>query len=377
LTLRGKFGDTAAHATLRGSTCENDDLMPTTPDTMPPATVSPVPPPIPPAMAQPSQVRLALLLNLLSIILLGPLAFMADLAHLRQLMASADMSMLSFAAYMLFGLAIALTLMSLIHRGKNWARITLVLLFSLGLLPMLAQLPGDLTRAPLLACIHLVQILLQAIGLFLLFGRASNAWFRSLAPTLPAVSDSGPVPRSQFVSVTAWILIGLSALCALGAFGMAGLFRIFVDKDTSVIVKTMLDGAFSDHTPPSVTFLFDNAATILTAIAFSFLLQMAAAIGMLQRKNWGRIATIGFLLASIVISLAGGIGFHFGMEGVMRFALKNMQGPERQMVEEGLKNMWMSNLTMTIISLAPFVAVIWRLLAADIRREFAARGNTE
>lgn len=347
--------------------------MSTTPDTLPP----PIQPSAPPPLPQPPQVRLALLLNLLSMLLLGPLAFMADQQHLRQILARADMSMASFAAYMLFGLAFGLTLMWLIHRGKNWARITLAILFLLGLLPMLAKLPDDLARAPLLACVQLTQIVLQAVSLFLLFQRASHAWFRSLAPVLPTISESGPVPRSQFVSVTAWILIGLSALCALGAFGLAGMFRIFVDKDTSVILKAMLDGAFGDHTPPAVIFLFDNAATILTVIAFSFLLQMASAIGLLQRKNWGRIATIGFLLASIVISLAGGIGFHFGMEGVMRFALKNMQGPERQMVEEGLKNMWMSNLTMTIISLAPFVAVIWRLLAADIRREFAAPASAQ
>lgn len=353
------------------------------------------PSPESPVPARPASVRQAAILLLTSMLLISPLTIWADLPRMQTILALAEMSMLSLAGYLAFGVAVALALLWLVYSGKNWARLTMAALLVLGLLPMLLNLPAEFARAPLPAALQALQCLLQGATLYLLFGSKANAWYRSM--NVPAVmpqlsaggaggasngngvsdvpgstDDGSPVVRSQFVTVTSWILIAMCSLAAVGALFMAAMLQFLVlnDQDTHTVFKMMLDGAFGDKTPPNVLFLFENAGRIFALIALSFVLHLLAAIGLLQRKNWARLATIGFLTLSIVFSVALGIGFHFAMAELMQFAMKNLRGDELKLLQQGLQNSWMGDLTMILISIAPFVALIWRLLAPDIRREF-------
>lgn len=339
--------------------------------------------PAAPVLPRPPQIRLALLLNLISLLLLGPLTLAMDFAQIRQSMAVADLSITTMGMYLAFVLAAMLGLLLLIDKGKNWARVTLAVLFLLGVLPVLLQLPENLARSAWLAATQLAQLLLQLACLWLLFGRPANAWFKHMAPQPAATKQTGadgkPVPqkRSQFITITAWLMIVLSLLCAFGAAAFALMIQVFIvnDPDMAHIVKQIIDGAFNDKTPPALTWVFEHAVPLLLAITLSFALQMLAGIGLLQRKNWGRIATIVFMLLGILITVAGGFGSHVMMEALFKLALKNMQGSELLLAQQGVKNMWLGDLTMTIVSLAPLVAIIWKLLAQDIRREFT--GNPQ
>lgn len=359
--------------------------------TTPPMTATPIAPEstLP---TRPPSVRQAAILLLTSMLLISPLAIWADLARMQAILTLSEMSMLSLGGYLTFGVAVALALLWLVYTGKNWARLTMAALLVLGLLPMLLNLPADFAQAPWPAALHALQCLLQGATLYLLFGSKANTWYRSLSgpAVMPQVSASGassatgvpevsgsnddgsPVARSQFVTVTSWILIAMCSLAAFGALFMAAMLQFLVlnDQDTHTIFKMMLDGAFGDKTPPNVLYLFDHAGMIFALIALSFVLHLLAAVGLLQRKNWARLATIAFLALSIVFSVALGIGFHFIMAEVMQFAMKNLRGDELKLLQQGLQTSWMGDLTMILISVAPFVALIWRLLAPDIRREF-------
>lgn len=335
-------------------------------------------PSAPESLTRPATIRVAAILLLISMLLISPLAIWADLARMKTILTLAEMSMLSLGGYLAFGVAVALALLWLVYTGKNWARHTMAALLVLGLLPMLLNLPAEFARAPLPAALQALQCLLQGITLFLLFGRPANAWYRGLsaapATSVPGVPEApgASVPRSQFVTVTAWVLIAMCSLATCGTLFMAALMQLLVlnDPDTRTVFKMMLDGAFGDKTPPTVLFLFDHAGMIFALIALSFVLHLLASVGLLQRKNWARLATIGFLAVSIVFSIAFGIGFHFAMAEMMQFAMKNLRGDELKLLQQGLQSSWIGDLTMILISIAPFVALIWRLLAADIRREF-------
>ncbi len=188
----------------------------------------------------------------------------------------------------------------------------------------------------------------------------------------PAPLTTAPVVRSQFVTVTAWTLIALCSVATVVALIMAAVMQFLVlnDKTVHTIFKMMLDDAFASNTPPVALFLLDHAGMIGTLVGLSFILHLLVAVGLLQRKNWARLGTIGFLAASIVLTIAGGIGFHFLLEGLMRFALKHAEGDQLRLLQHGLSGDWIGSLVMTVLSVAPLALLIWRLLAPDIRREF-------
>jgi hypothetical protein len=69
-----------------------------------------------------------------------------------------------------------------ISAGKNWARITLLVLFIIGVLPTLLIVLSEFSRSPMVGAISVAQIGLQGYALFLLFTHPGGAWFRKVLP---------------------------------------------------------------------------------------------------------------------------------------------------------------------------------------------------
>lgn len=72
------------------------------------------------------------------------------------------------------GLMVLLTLK--ISAGKNWARITFLILYLLGL-PLLSHLPATFQQSTINGMIFVVQTVLQAAVLFLVFTKPGSEWF--------------------------------------------------------------------------------------------------------------------------------------------------------------------------------------------------------
>lgn len=69
-------------------------------------------------------------------------------------------------------------LVAMIERGHNWARITALVLYLLGLPFLVLSIMGTWKVAPLAAGSGALQMVLQTIAMAMLFGRASREWFR-------------------------------------------------------------------------------------------------------------------------------------------------------------------------------------------------------
>lgn len=75
--------------------------------------------------------------------------------------------------------AIMLFFIFMIGKGRNWARITFLVLFIIGTLMMIV---GLVSGAPLgaAALMDVVQVLIQLVALVMLFSGESNAWFQGM-----------------------------------------------------------------------------------------------------------------------------------------------------------------------------------------------------
>ena len=67
-----------------------------------------------------------------------------------------------------------------ISAGRNWARITFLVLFVLGMLPTLPIVLGEFSRSAVVGALSMAQIGLQAYALFLVFTNPGSAWFRKV-----------------------------------------------------------------------------------------------------------------------------------------------------------------------------------------------------
>jgi hypothetical protein len=68
-----------------------------------------------------------------------------------------------------------------ISSGKNWARITFLVVFLLTLVLGLPSLAAELARAPVLAAVSIASGVMQAYAAFLLFTSPGKSWFQKKA----------------------------------------------------------------------------------------------------------------------------------------------------------------------------------------------------
>jgi len=79
-------------------------------------------------------------------------------------------------------IAIIVFLIWKITQRKNWARITLLVFFLMGLVPFAFNVRSELSRSVSLAAVSIVQAALQASSLAVVFTNPANMWFRSVRP---------------------------------------------------------------------------------------------------------------------------------------------------------------------------------------------------
>ena len=75
-----------------------------------------------------------------------------------------------------------------VTQGRNWARITLLVLFLIGVLPFVYNVRSELARSVGLATISIVQAALQGLSLALVFTSPVNEWFRGV-PAKPHIPE--------------------------------------------------------------------------------------------------------------------------------------------------------------------------------------------
>ena len=81
---------------------------------------------------------------------------------------------------LIFTFALIAFLTFKISAGRNWARITFLVMFIIGVLPSLPIVMGEFSRSPVVGALSVAQIGLQVYALFLVFTRPGSSWFRKV-----------------------------------------------------------------------------------------------------------------------------------------------------------------------------------------------------
>lgn len=108
-----------------------------------------------------------------------------SLAGLRSIMEAATNAELLGAVFLILMLVVILLVLgmmawiiAMIGRGRNWARLTLLGLFLLGLATSLVPLIHSFPLRPIPCGLGLAQYILQLVALLCLFQKGASSWFR-------------------------------------------------------------------------------------------------------------------------------------------------------------------------------------------------------
>ena len=98
----------------------------------------------------------------------------------KMLMYFSNLSGMAAAAFtsfiLIFTFALIAFLIFKISAGRNWARITFLVMFIIGVLL------GEFSRSAVVGALSAAQIGLQVYALFLLFTQPGSSWFRKVVP---------------------------------------------------------------------------------------------------------------------------------------------------------------------------------------------------
>lgn len=93
----------------------------------------------------------------------------------------AEQSSAKFVLFvMLFTFAFMSFFIHMIGKGKNWARITFLVLFIIGIPLSVLPMIQSLTHNPISGILGLVQSLLQVVAMVALFQNESSSWFKTI-----------------------------------------------------------------------------------------------------------------------------------------------------------------------------------------------------
>ena len=122
------------------------------------------------------------------------------------------------------------------------------------------------------------------------------------------------VTRSTFVTVLAWIFIGLSAFGALiGVLQVVMLFTLLADSPFNELsVASPPEGI-----PAPAMFLMSHFKALFCLILAINVATLVISIGLLRRKNWARLAFSGLMGLGILQAVAG-LAFQVWMFSAMK-----------------------------------------------------------
>jgi len=128
------------------------------------------------AASKPKAVGIAVLLLWLALGI-GLVTSVVRLSHMALPVSEALMYSILAIAFAVIALFIYM-----ISRGRNWARITYLVLMLLGMLKTVPSLISAIDRAPGAGILSATVVAAQLVAIALLFTGSSNAWFRRREP---------------------------------------------------------------------------------------------------------------------------------------------------------------------------------------------------
>ena len=169
-------------------------------------------------------------------------------------------------------------------------------------------------------------------------------------------------PPSAFVTVLAWILIVLASLSSLMlVFQNIMMHTLLADPEMQAMVTDMPQDMPGQ---PMMSFIFRHVAAIVAVSLLACLAMLTCAIGLLRRRNWGRLGIMGLLALGIVYQLLS-MGFAW-------FVWQDMGafGVEATQFQDLMHGMQLVSGLFTLAFCALFAWLIYKLRTPAIRAEF-------
>jgi len=176
-----------------------------------------------------------------------------------------------------------------------------------------------------------------------------------------------PVPRSSFVTVLAWIFIALAGFSSL--ISLLQNIMIHVMFRSGAMAAALQDTGNGPPMGGLAKFAFDHLQWIPAFFLGISLITLIAAIALLRRRNWGRLAFIAVM--------GIGIAWELGSLAVMPFFFRSFTQlpgtvpPDLRAQFSLLPKLMFGFSALVAVALAVLFAwIIKRLASADIKREF-------
>lgn len=174
------------------------------------------------------------------------------------------------------------------------------------------------------------------------------------------------IQRSSFVTSLAWVFIVLAGFSTF----IATLQNVMLSVMMPAGMPPMEQAQNGQNIPEFAKFMFANFRFIFAGFLVLSVITLAAAVGLLRRKNWARI--------TFVAIMSFGIFWNIGSVVLTFVVFPSMPFPDNAPAEFREQHALMSNImtvATTVIAVALTVLFVWiikRLLSSDIKREFVA-----
>jgi hypothetical protein len=190
---------------------------------------------------------------------------------------------------------------------------------------------------------------------------------------MSSIDGSTQPQRSDFVTVLAWIFIGLGGLSTLMSVAQYIMFNFMMS------IGQMQDAMNAETArgdfPPAAEFMFGHFRQLIGAFFLLSLVTLVAAVGLLRRRNWARLVFICLMALGIVWNLAGLVLQRVMMSSMlstMPMLPPNAPPDFRAQFETMMTGMQIVAAIFALGFSVLFGWIIMRLMSAAIRREFGA-----
>lgn len=172
--------------------------------------------------------------------------------------------------------------------------------------------------------------------------------------------------QSVFVTVVAWLFIIISGFAAFITLLQNIMFHFVFQTDKMHEAMTQQQAA--GEIPPMAEFMFSHMHLFFGLMFVLAVLMLAAAIGLLLRKNWARITFIGLMIVGIVWNL--------GSLAAQQFFMRGMPMPDDapadfvHQTQSMMSVMTVFSILIAVIVSVLFAWIAWKLSSTRIRQEF-------
>jgi len=174
--------------------------------------------------------------------------------------------------------------------------------------------------------------------------------------------------RSDFVTVLAWVFIGLSGLGTL----MAGLqYAVFgMMMSFGPMQDAMNDAQAHGDVPPMATFMFGHFHQLIGAYFLLSVITLTASVGLLKRRNWARLLFICLMALGVAGNIAGLFLQRLMLSG-MPMLPSNMPPDFRDQFERMMSGMQVVGVIFAVGFSVLYGWIIYRLMSTPVRGEFS------